>query len=81
MGEITTLGKRLKAFRELAGLSQRALAEKAGVRRAMITMLENGTQTDTTAQSALALATALGITVDMLMRDHPLQRELAAAIA
>ena len=81
MAEPSTLGRRLKAFRELAGLSQNELAAKSGVHRPTISLLERGEQIDVSVSAATRLADALGISLDMLVRGGPLQRELTAAIA
>jgi len=51
----------LKNFRELAGLSQEALARASGVQQSAITRLENGLQR-TTAEIAARLAPHLGRT-------------------
>ena len=63
---VTRLGKRLRAFRDLAGLSQNELAERAGVPRPTITLVENGSQVSMTLANAQKIARALGITIDML---------------
>jgi len=81
MAEPSTLGRRLKAFRERAGLSQNQLARLSGVPRPTISVLESGGQADLSLSNALRLADALNITVDMLSRGDPLQSDtLAAAV-
>lgn len=52
--------KKLKEIREAANLSQEELAEKAGVSRVTISMLETGAQTNVTANTLRKLSAALG---------------------
>ena len=61
-----TLRYLLKRYREDLGLSQRALAKKAGVRQATISNVETGKKKDVISRTALRLAQALGITVEQL---------------
>lgn len=56
------LGNRLKTLREDAGLTQAALAEKAGVSRKTINTIENRVFTPSTTL-ALTLAEVLGVSV------------------
>ena len=72
MGEPSTLGKRLLAFRLRAGLSQNQLADLSGVSRTAIIFLENGSRQDATTQTAIALANALGVSLDELVRGDRL---------
>jgi transcriptional regulator with XRE-family HTH domain len=60
------LGQRLKAYRELAGLSQNELSKRSGVPRPTITNVESGAQDGLTLENARKLARALGITIDAL---------------
>lgn len=50
---------KLKQLREEAGLSQEELSLKSGVSRVTISMLETGSQTNTTANTLIKLANAL----------------------
>lgn len=50
---------KLKQLREEAGLSQKELSLKSGVSRVTISMLETGSQTNTTANTLIKLANAL----------------------
>ena len=61
-----TLGERLRRLRMARRWSQRELAERAGVRQALISQLESGKQQDTTSTNVRKLAFALGVTVDYL---------------
>jgi transcriptional regulator with XRE-family HTH domain len=62
----TTLGRRLKQCRELAGLSQNELSKRADVPRPTISDLESGKQVGLTLENARKLARALGVTLDFL---------------
>jgi len=60
----------LVKFRKAAGLTQQALADKSGVNIRQIQMYESG-QTliaNMTAKNAVAIAKALGITVEELIK-------------
>ena len=61
-----TLGDRLKQLRELKGLSQNELAQRANVPRPVISRVESGAQDTITLDTATRLADALGVTLDML---------------
>jgi transcriptional regulator with XRE-family HTH domain len=63
---VSQLGKRLKAYRELAGLSQNELSKRSGVPRPTITNVESGAQDGLTLENARKLARALGISIDLL---------------
>lgn len=52
--------KKLREIREAANLSQEELAEKAGLSRVTISMLETGAQTNATANTLRKLSVALG---------------------
>ena len=81
MGEPSVLGRRLRAFRMRAGLSQGQLAERSGVPRPTITVVEAGQQASMSIENALKIADALGISLDTLVRGDPLQSDtLAAAV-
>ncbi len=62
---------RLKALREAAGLSQAALAERAGVRRETLNRLENGRSGRITLELLDRLATALGVLPGELVERRP----------
>ena len=84
MGEVSLLGRRMKRFRERAGLSQEVLAERAGVARTIIANLERGHRSGITLGNALRIADALGISVDQLARGDVLEETgydtIAAAV-
>ena len=63
------LKDRLKQLRAAAGLTQQALATKAGLSMATVIHMEGGRTPDPRASTLKALARALGVTVDELLAD------------
>ena len=79
---VSQLGRRLKAYRELAGLSQNELSKHSGVPRPTISNVESGAQDGLTLENARKLARALGITIDLLAGKGEEQSEqLTPAVA
>jgi len=68
MGEISTLGRRLRHFRQQKGLSQNELAKRANVARVVITRLENGQQRGMDIEAIIRVADVLALSVDRLVR-------------
>src|SRR5258707_1119851 len=68
--ELSGLGKRLKEVREAAGLSQQALAVRAGLSISVVSRLEQGAQDNPRLHTIKAIADALGVTVDDLLREE-----------
>ena len=66
MASPTMIGRRLKALRMRANLSQSELARRAEIPRASVILVENGTQKTITLESALRIAKVLGISVEQL---------------
>jgi transcriptional regulator with XRE-family HTH domain len=64
--ERESLGARLKAIREAAGLSQQELAMRAGVSLSVVFQLEQGKRKDPKLSTLVALAGALGTDVGKL---------------
>ena len=64
------IGEQLRARRAARGLSQRALAEKAGVGAVLVARLELG-QTDPRLSTLRKLAEALNVTVGELVGGTP----------
>lgn len=62
-----SMGARLRAVREARGLSLRELGRAAEVPHATLSLLENGHQAGCDARAAVALARALGVTVEWLV--------------
>lgn len=64
------IGEQVKEWREARGLSQRALAERAGVGYVLVARLELG-QTDPRLSTLRRLAEALNVTVGGLVDGKP----------
>lgn len=60
------MGYRIKELRDKIKMSQQELVQKSGVSRGTISALENGTARATTTKTLLAIAEALGVTVDQI---------------
>lgn len=58
------MGYRIKEVREQKGITQQELAEKSGIARATIWKLETGSSEVTTTKTLVALAKALGVSVE-----------------
>ena len=65
-----TLGERLLILRRRLGLTQKELAQAAGLNTNTIARLEQGDMKDLGGQSVLKLARALGTTTDYLLGAH-----------
>lgn len=63
----TGLGTRLRACRERVGLSREALAFHSGISWSAIAQVESGRRTNLRPSTLLALAKALGVTIDYLV--------------
>ena len=63
------VGRNVARLRVQRGLTQAELAERAGVAQATISHLEIGARTDAKGRVIVALAGALGVTTDALLRD------------
>lgn len=61
-----TFAARLKRLREAAGLTQQQLADAAGLAQGAVADLERGRRPDPRLSTALALAGALGVSVERL---------------
>ena len=57
---------KIKECRESQGMTQEELSKKSGVSRNLIARLESGGITNTTTETLLKLAKALGVTVEAL---------------
>ena len=67
MPPVPGLGRKLKAARDRAGLTQEALARKARIGRVYLARLESG-RYDPRASIVVRLAKALGVGTDDLLR-------------
>jgi transcriptional regulator with XRE-family HTH domain len=72
---ITRLARRVRQLREAAGLSQQALAGAAGLSISVVTKLEQGKLTDPKLNTAIALAKALGVSMDRLLAEDATEEE------
>jgi transcriptional regulator with XRE-family HTH domain len=70
-GPLARLGERLKRTREDAGLSQRQLADAAGVYLSIVYKIEQGNNPNPQVASLAALAFALDVSVDELIGRRP----------
>lgn len=72
MGSRESIGHRLQALRKKRGFSQRQLAQKSGLSQTYLSLLESGARDvrDLRRPSAIALATALGVSFDELQREE-----------
>ena len=75
MPEPTTLGIRMKRFRERKGFTQYRLSKAAKVPRSTIAAVEAGLQEYVSLPAAMRIADALGITIDSLVRGDPLEED------
>ena len=75
MSEPSVFGRRLKAFRLRAGLSQNKLSELSGVPRPTINVVESGQQSGMSMENVVKIADALGISLDLLVRGDVLDEE------
>jgi HTH-type transcriptional regulator / antitoxin HipB len=69
------LGQQLRRVRESHGLTVKSLAEKAGKSRPVIYRLENGEESSLS--SFLAVAAALGLTIQLVRASLPTLEETA----
>jgi len=65
---VESIGARLRRLRQLRGLSQLALAERAGLRQHTISQIESGTRDGRhiVLETAIRLAWGLGTSIDTL---------------
>ncbi len=60
----------IKKLRELRGITQLELAQKAGISRRTLARLENGDVRDPGIKQLRTLASALGVTLDLLASER-----------
>lgn len=68
MDVVLHLGKRVRHFRTIAGLSQEELAFRAGMKRSYLSDLERGTR-NPTVQALGRIAAALGVPPARLLEE------------
>lgn len=66
-GDTVNLSHRLATLRQARGISQSALAKRAGLTRAAVSHLEAGTRTRPMADTVARLARALGVSIEELL--------------
>jgi len=67
---MTTISKNIKKYRGKKGISQDKLSKLAGVTYNTIIKIESGTTTNPRVETLDAIAHALGVTVDNLLRSE-----------
>lgn len=67
------MGYKIKDVREARGMTQEELAQASGVSRVTISGLENGTTRATTTKTLVAIACALGVSVDQIFFSESVQ--------
>lgn len=77
MSRTDYIGLRVARWRDVAGLTQAELAERVGYSREYMSMIENGSRIVTKRSLLIALATALGVSVNDLtgQPDRPRTRD------
>lgn len=77
-----TVGARIAKLRERRGWTHAELAEKSGLSRSYITLLEGGRYRNPGGPRIRAIATALGVSADYLLTgaDQPIDADLPADI-
>jgi transcriptional regulator with XRE-family HTH domain len=63
----------MKALRQRRGMTQRMLADESNVPRSTIAAIEAGIQDGLSIEALIRVADGLGASVDMLIRDIPLE--------
>jgi transcriptional regulator with XRE-family HTH domain len=69
LGTVMPIKDRLRQLRKAAGMTQQALAVKAGLSVTAIVHIEGGRIDDPRGSTLKAIARALGVSLDELMRD------------
>ena len=64
------MGYRIKQVREERKMTQEELVQASGVSRVTIALIESGATKNASSQTLLALAKALGTTIDALFFDE-----------
>lgn len=75
------LGRRVAAIRELRDLTQQELAEKAGLTQAAVARVEKARKPRVQLATVVAIAEALGVSVDYLLEKESDRNPLPAALA
>ena len=75
------LGRRIAATRELRDLTQKELAERAGLTQVTIARLEKAKTPQVSLETIVAIAEMLGVSVDYLIGKDPYSELLPATMA
>jgi transcriptional regulator with XRE-family HTH domain len=67
--ETESFGEWLKFARESAGVSQRALAERIGIKQPVLSRIENGLQAKMSRDQVLDIAAALGVSTEKALKQ------------
>jgi transcriptional regulator with XRE-family HTH domain len=78
--QLSVLARRVKQLRETAGLSQQALATRAGLSISAVFQIEQGSKNDPRVSTVKALADALGVAVDDLLTERPSAPETSGEV-
>jgi transcriptional regulator with XRE-family HTH domain len=73
------LGDRIRKAREDYGMSATLLAERAGITRQQLYMIETNRTTDPHVRAVKAIADVLRVSVDFLLKEEDSERKPAAA--
>jgi transcriptional regulator with XRE-family HTH domain len=79
--DMYTLGRRIAAARELRDLTQHELAARAGLTQATIARLEKGRKPGLRLETIVAIAEALGVSLDALVSREAEGDVFSATIA
>lgn len=67
--QLSILARRVKELRESVGISQQTLATQAGLSVSAVFQIEQGSKADPRVSTVAAIADALGVAVDDLLRE------------
>ena len=71
MAEPSLIGRRLRAYRRRAKMTQTDLSEATGIARCTIAAVESGLQPGFSVESLIRIADAMGLSLDQLARPSP----------
>lgn len=67
------MGHKIREIRIEKGMTQEELAERSGVSRVSISLIENGKITNVSSNTLRALADALGVSLDAIFFSEPVK--------
>jgi transcriptional regulator with XRE-family HTH domain len=79
MGEVSLIGRRLRAYRRRAKMSQQKLADEVGIPRSMIAAVESGHRQGFNVETLIKICDVLGLSLDQLARPNPDESHMLAA--